>query len=251
MKEEKLCTEEISTKNSKFLSWFDNYWYHYKWHTIAAVFIIFVLLICIVQCATVPKNDIIFTYAGPKEFVTAPEEKVGINSTLSDISRKTYGDKANAMLNSFLIYSKEQIEKIESELDEDGNQKYVVDTAFNTSQMNSFDEFSRSGASFILLLDPSVYQRLIDQSGTSERLVELSAIYGSTPEGAFDKYSVRLGDTKLYQSIPELRALPADTVVCLHAKLILSTKQKEYDMQKEVFKEFATLGEISVVEATE
>ena len=243
MKEEKLQTEEISTQNSKFLAWFDNFWYHYKWHTIAIAFVILVIGTCIIQFVTTPKNDIIFTYAGPKEFVTAPEEKAGINSALSDLSEKIYGEGSKASLNSFLIYSKEQIEEIRSELDENGKPQFV-DTAFNTSQMNSFDEFSKSGASFILLLDPSVYQRLLSQSGEAERLTELSAIYGSTPVGALDKYSVRLGDTKMYQIVPELRALPADTVVCLHGKLILSTKQKDYDLQMQVFKEFAILGEI-------
>ena len=243
MKEEKLHTEEISTKNNKFLTWLDNYWYHYKWHTIAIAFIVLVLGTCIIQFVTTPKSDIIFTYAGPKEFVTAPEEKIAINTVLSEASNKIYGENSRATLNSFLIYSKEQIKEIESELDENGKQKYVVDTAFNTREMNSFDEFSKSGASFILLLDPSVYQRLIDQNGESERLVELSAIYGDTPKGSFDKYSVRLGDTKIYQTVPELRALPADTVVCLHGKLILSTKQKDYDKQLELFKEFATLNE--------
>ena len=54
-----------------------------------------------------------FTYAGPKEFVTAPEEKNGINSALSEVCVNSYGDKANAYLNSFLIYSKAQIENIE------------------------------------------------------------------------------------------------------------------------------------------
>ncbi len=243
MKENKLQTEEISIQGNKFLAWFDNFWYHYKWQAIATAFIIIVLGTCLIQCNITPKSDIIFTYAGPKEFITAPEEKAAINSSLTSVSTKIYGDDARATLNSFLIYSKEQIKEIESELDENGKQKYVVDTAFNTSEMNSFDEFSKSGASFILLLDPSVYQRLLDQSGESERLVELSAVYGSTPEGALDKYSVRLGDTKIYQSVPELRALPADTVVCLHGKLILGTKQKDYDSQVSVFKELATLSE--------
>ena len=246
MKEEKLQTEEISTKNSKFLSWFDNFWYHYKWHTIVTIFIVIILGVSTAQACNTQRSDIIFTYAGPKEFVTAPEEKIALNSALSDVSKQIYGDKSNASVNTFLIYSKEQIEKIESELDENGKQKYVVDTAFNTSEMNSFDEFSKSGASFILLLDPSIYQRLINQSGESERLVELSAIYGTTPEGSFDKYSVRLGDTKIYKTIPELRSLPADTIVCLHGKLILSTKQKDYDMQTQVFKKFATLGDVTV-----
>ena len=244
MKEEKLQTEEISTKDSKFLSWLDNFWYHYKWHTIVTVFIVLILGISTAQACNSEKSDIIFTYAGPKEFITAPEEKLAINSSLSDISKKIYGEKSNASINTFLVYSKEQIEEIESELDENGKQKYVIDTAFNTNEMNSFNEFSKSGASFILLLDPSVYQGFIAQNGEAERLIELSAIYGSTPEGAIDKYSVRLGDTKIYQTVPELQVLPADTVVCLHGKLILSTKQKDYDMQTQVFKEFATLSTI-------
>ena len=251
MKEDKKYTEGISVKGSGFLTWLDNFWYHYKWHTIATVFIVIVLSVCVVQACNSERSDILFTYAGPKEFVTKPDEKVSVNSALSDSARKVYGEKANASLNSFLIYSKEQIEQIESELDENGNQKYVVDTAFNTSEMNGFDEFSRSGASFILLLDPSVYQRLIDQSGESERLMELSTIYEETPNGAYDKYSVKLGDTKIYQSMPELRVLPADTVVCLHAKLILSTKQKDYDKQVEVFKEFARLADTQSKDASD
>lgn len=245
MKKDKEYTEGISVKSNKFLAWLDNFWYHYKWHTIVTAFIVAVLGICLVQCAFTDSGDVIFTYAGPKEFVTAPQEKQAINSTISDVTKKTYGDKSSAVLNSFLIFSKNQIEEIESELDENGKQKYVVDTAFNTSQMNSFDEFSRSGASHILLLDPSIYQRLINQSGEAERLVELSAIYGETPEGARDKYSVRLGDTELYKNIAELRALPADTVVCLHGRLILSTNQADYDKQMAVFKDFALLAQVN------
>ena len=244
MKEEKAYTEGISTKNSKFFSWLENFWYHYKWHTIAIAFILVVLVTVLVNCIRTPESSIVFTYAGPKSFVTAPAEKVGINSALSSISKDVYGDNATASINSFLIYSAEQIEEIESELDEHGKQKYVVDTAFNTSEMNNFDEYSKTGASFILLLDPSVYQRLLNQSGESERLVELADVYGSTPEGARDKYSVRLGDTEAYQTIPELQALPADTVVCLHARLILSTKRSEYDNHVEVFKSFAKLGNL-------
>ena len=244
MKDEKLQTEEISIKNSKFLTWFDNFWYHYKWHTIVTVFIILVLGISIIQSCTSEKTDVVFTYAGPKEFVTSPEEKTGINNALGKVCADEYGEKANAYLNSFLIYSKEQIEDIQSELDDNGNQKYQVDTAFNTSQMNSFFEYSQSGASVILLLDPSIYQSFIDASGNSERLVELSTIYGTTPDGAFDKYSVRLGDTEIYQNVPELRALPENTLICFHSQLILSTNKKDYDKQMQIFKQIATLSKI-------
>ena len=242
--EDKEYTEGISIKDNKFLVWFDNYWYHYKWHTIAAIFIVIVLGVCIIQSCTTKKNDIIFTYAGPKEFVTAPDEKISLNSALSSVAVKQYGENSSATVNSFLIYSAEQIKKIESELDSNGKQKYKVDTAFNTQELNNFDEFSRSGSSFILLLDPSIYQRLLNNSGESERLVPLASLYGETPMGANDQYSVRLGDTAIYQTTPELRVLPADTIVCLHAKLILSTRQEDYDKQLETFKSFAKLGNI-------
>lgn len=242
--ENKEYTEGIAINENKFLKWFDNYWYHYKWHTIATLFIVIVLGVCIIQSCTTAKNDIIFTYAGPKEFVTAPDEKISLNTALSAAATEQYGDNASATVNSFLIYSAEQIKEIESELDSEGKQKYKVDTAFNTQELNGFDEFSRSGASFILLLDPFVYNRLLNNSGESERLVPLHTLYGQTPEGANDQYSVRLGDTEIYQNTPELRVLPADTVVCLHAKLILATKQKDYDKQMQTFKSFAKLGKL-------
>lgn len=241
---DKEYTEGIAIKSNKFLVWLDNFWYHYKWHTIATVFIVVVLGVCLIQCATTNKSEVVFTYAGPKEFVTAPDEKISLNSALSNVIKEQYGAEANANVNTFLIYSAEQIKEIESELDENKKPKYKVDTAFNTQEIAAFDEFSRSGASFILLLDPFMYQRLIDNSGNSERLVTLASVFGETPEGARDQYSVRLGDTQIYKDSPELRVLPADTVVCLHGKLILSTKQNEYDKQVEVFKSFARLADL-------
>lgn len=254
MKEDKSYTEGISTKNSRFLSWLDNFWYHYKWPTIAIAFVVVVLGVCTGNYLinNVGKGqNVIFTYAGPKEFVTAPAEKLSVNSALSEYSKSVYGEKATASLQNFLIYSEEQIKEIESEVDEKGNQKYKVDTAFNTSEMNGFHEYSQTGASFILLLDPTVYQTLLNQSGESERLVELSVVYGSTPEGANDKYSVRLGDTEAYKNTPELQVLPEDTIVCLHARLILSTNKSEYDYHVSIFKSFATLVPIESESATD
>lgn len=233
-----------------FFSWLDNFWYHYKWHTIVGAFIIIVLTFCIAQSCSKKENDILFTYAGPTEFVTDPEEKTKINSLLSEISVEMYGESASAILKTFEIYSKEQIEEIESELLEEAKKELGdtnktrkrVDTAFNTEEMNSFESFLSSGASYVLLLDPSIYQTLLDTEGNSERLVALSDIYGSTPDNARDKYSVKLGDTKIFQENSELQVLPADTVVCLHSKLI-STNQNKYDMQLEVFKIFALLSD--------
>ena len=37
--------------------WLDNYWYHYKWHTIAAVFVLFLVGYTVVQNHQVEKYD--------------------------------------------------------------------------------------------------------------------------------------------------------------------------------------------------
>ena len=34
---------------SKFLKWLDNYWYHYKWHTIIVAFFLIIGIISTVQ----------------------------------------------------------------------------------------------------------------------------------------------------------------------------------------------------------
>ena len=62
MKEfEKLEQSEIRiTSQSKTVGWLDNYWYHYKWHTIIFIFVVTLLIFMITQCMQVKKNDIIF-----------------------------------------------------------------------------------------------------------------------------------------------------------------------------------------------
>lgn len=48
-----------------------NFWFHYKWHTIATIFTVAVLAILIAQCATKPKYDfeiVYFTYTPVIDF---------------------------------------------------------------------------------------------------------------------------------------------------------------------------------------
>ena len=242
MKEEKLNTGEISIQSNKFLAWLDNFWYHYKWHTIVTAFIVIVLSVCVVQACTSQKNDVIFTYAGPKEFVTKPEEKIALNSALSNVTRKVYGNDANAILQSFLIYSDKQIDDIEKNNYISESEKYEFPTADNMREKDAFDKFLISGASYIYLLDPSIYNELITKNEKNQIFAKLSDIYGTTPEGALDDYAVKLGDTEIYKTVPEFAVLPADTVICMQSPREYLPNQKEYKMQMDVFKDFATIS---------
>ncbi len=54
--------------SSPFLTWIENFWYHYKWHTIAAITALAILLICLVQCSMQTEYDIYVMYAGGETF---------------------------------------------------------------------------------------------------------------------------------------------------------------------------------------
>ena len=54
----------MKIKKGRFGLWFENFWYHYKWHTIITVFVIFVVTICTVQMCSKEEYDVHIIYAG-------------------------------------------------------------------------------------------------------------------------------------------------------------------------------------------
>ena len=237
MREEKQYTEGIAIEKGRFLTWLDNFWYHYKWHTIVAAFLLIVAVICIAQSCTKEKSDITVTYAGP--VYLDGEKTANIRTVLSkELPRDSFGDGAVANALSYLIMSEEQIKEAEKEVNPDGSPVYI-DRAFNVEQQETFDSLLATDKSSILLLDPYLFN-MLGGNADSKRLCDLSEILGYTPQGAVSRFGIRLGDTEIYNTNPVLQVLPADTVLCLHAKRYL---QKEEDYQKEVeaFKAFAVL----------
>ena len=76
---------------------FENFWYHYKWHTIAAIFALIVIIVCTVQCATNTKYDIQVLYAGDHVFGRTSSdgsypEYITMVSTLEDFAKDYDGN---------------------------------------------------------------------------------------------------------------------------------------------------------------
>ena len=70
----------------------ENFWYHYKWHTIAVIFALIVITVCTVQCATNTKYDIQVLYAGDHVFGRTSSdgsypEYITMVSTLEDFAK--------------------------------------------------------------------------------------------------------------------------------------------------------------------
>lgn len=239
MKEQKEYTEGISVSESKFLTWLDNYWYHYKWVTLVAAFFLIVAIVCIAQSCSKTPSDVKITYAGPVSLTG--EQELAIQSAVSRELPDSFSDKSKAQVEilNYYILSKEQIEKAQKETDASGYKVYI-DTYFISSEQDTFESQLMTGTSNVLLLDPSIFESLGGMA-ESERLMPLDQILGETPDGSVSRFGIRLGDTELYKNNPQLKVLPADTILCLHVK-ILNQKQKYYDKDVEAFKALAVIA---------
>ncbi len=71
---EKLDTGGVSIKKGRFLTWLDNFWYHYKWHSLIAAFLIFTVTVCTVQMCQKESYDMHILYAGGHSFTRSSED---------------------------------------------------------------------------------------------------------------------------------------------------------------------------------
>ena len=229
--DEKLQGDEIRlSEKSKLLAWLDNFWYHYKWHVIIALFFVLVIFVCIRQQAGDRQSDINVTYSGSYCFTAAEAEQM--HRTFSNVTAKDYnGDGVKyAGFVRYQIYSAEEIKKendaqteaLDQELGNDEGRPIVgsaVNTAYNTEQFRQFNQFVMTGESYIYVCSPYIYDEL--KSRGNVRL--LKDILGEQPKNSYDESAVLLKDTAIYASSEILQKLPDDTVVCLLGKSLFST----------------------------
>lgn len=71
---EKLDTGGPVIKKGKILTWLDNFWYHYKWHSLIALFLIFTITVCTVQMCGKESYDMHVLYAGGHSFNRSGED---------------------------------------------------------------------------------------------------------------------------------------------------------------------------------
>ena len=246
--EEKKPEAEIQVKNG-FLKWLDNYWYHYKWPTIAVAFVVIVVSVCLWQTSTTSKYDMLVVYSGPVKLTQ--EQTAQLSEVLGHVMPEDYdGDgKKNVSMNTYHVYSAEQIKKIEGETDEEGVHGQV-DRYMNSSQNDLYNNYMMTGDASICLLDPWLYESI-----GKDYLCPLSEIFGDElPKGAIDAYGIRLGDTDLYRDYGILKKLPADTVICLQTQFLsesfLSRKEnaERFEFEKRML---AAIAEYKSVNGTE
>ena len=227
--------ERVERPHGKLYRWFDNFWYHHKWKTIAALFAVIVLTVCIAQmCSRESAGDVSVVMAGPYGFTDGTNNYNDIVACLSTYLAADYDENGEkrTQINSFTVYSADQIKAL-------AEQDVLINTSSNGQTYQSFYQSLSVGEAAVLFLDPWLFEEMCEKNGY---LVDIKGELGFVPEGGIVKtaeggegiFGVRLGDTALYRENSVMRTLPEDTVICLLAPLFMGKNSDPAEYAKSV-----------------
>ena len=212
---EKIEAGEIVVEN-RFLRWLDNFWYHYKWHTIIISFFVIMALFTFGQCTKRETGDLTVAYAGG--YTLNGNERANIVKVLGSLAPEktdTEGERLSVLLSAYSIYTDEELRAAYT--DENGE---LAIAAYNNAKQVSLDHFKTfstylmTGESAVWFVSEYVYRDCGLEFSHIAR--PLSEVYGENmPSSAYDAYAIRLADTELYRYYDALKVLPEDTLILL------------------------------------
>ena len=221
----------------KVYKWLDNYWYHYKWHTIIVLFFAITLTICISQCSTKAQADIVVMYAGPRQLNANEHREIELAFNAVMPSDYNGDGQKYAELNPLVLMTDKQLAEAKERIEAEGGTFYYDANTLNNNR-SSFSNQMFAGECSICLLDPNWYGD-VNKSGGFRKLAD---VLGYKPDKAIDDYSIRLKDTAFAQYFSAFDTLPDDTVLCFRILTSASTllpgrtNEEKYAHQLDMFK---------------
>lgn len=199
-----------------------NYWYHYKWHTLIALFLLLAVVIASFQLCQKESYDIYVMYAGPKAMMSAQIQQAA--TALEDLIEDYDGNGKKAVSFSNLYIASAE------ELRDSGHPDSGTLAANSQQNYQVFQGEIMTGTYRICLLSPRLFQE-VDEAGGFVSLTGYAEGRGLSLIGS-DGTGVTLSDLPLY-AIPALSALPGDTVLCLRRSSVVgnSAEQEERHLQ--------------------
>ena len=200
--------EDVRTDDIK-VNKIGNFLYHNKIKIIIIAFFAVVLTIAVTQFIAKDNPDLYIIYGG-NERISANDAKEFTALAASLMDDYNGDGKKKVQINDFVFMTPEQVERITSETDSEGN--YVtVNLLENKTVYDRFsDEIFGPDAGLCILCESQF--RTVEESGG---FVPLAEIFGEVPEGAVDGFGIRLSETKLYKFYSAARVFPADAVLAL------------------------------------
>lgn len=226
--------EEIAIQ-SPFLKWLDNFWYHYKWTVIVVGFFVLVFAVCLTQCVNTPHKDAYVTFSGG--YALTEEEQLAVERVFDVLSKMTFGEDAPVIgFATYTFYTEEELRTLYTDPETGDFDNYGFQTAkqHNSNRLDDLGQYMMTGECSVWLVSPAVYEH---QRMKEKIAVPLAESFTTVPDGAYDEYAIRLGDTALYQAYEALQILPADTLVVLTRGYIMgaSSNPQTYAQFKAIY----------------
>lgn len=188
----------------------ENYWYHFKWHTLIVIFIITVITVCTVQMCSKRSYDVYIMYVG--------EHSVDMKGTDGDTSEyekmlsalERYSDdynedgETNIELETLYVPSSAEIAEME-------NSDVYVNYAAIKDNTGVFEDNMLHSTYYLCFISYDLYEKYAKE-GAFLPLTDYCT-EGKNYEWA-DECGIYLSSLPSYER-EGLRNLPADTVVCL------------------------------------
>ncbi len=209
--------------SSPFIKKLDNFWYHYKWHSIFALLGIFIVLICVLQLCSRQSYDVHLLYAGyynvdrtQPEGGSLPEYNV-LLSSFGRVGEDFDGDgEITTSFATHRVMSEAKREELELSTGE-----YISEGLLTSDRQTLYDRMLYSEY-YLCLLSVEVYEDCMkkfdgDMGGNGIFFVNLEQYL---PEGAEVEYygeyknAIMLGSLN-FSELAGVCDLPEDTVLCL------------------------------------
>ena len=216
---------------SPFLENLENFFYHYKWHTLIALFLVFTISICSFQMCSKTSYDLYIMYAGGTSIPLTPYENEADSRHVQLLSATKrfvcdYDDDGNRNVNLLNLYipSSEQISEIESA--KDGT---VVDYSLLAKQKDTFNQYMFYGDYYIVMISEELYDGLISNENNNP-LAPISSLLPENAEEANYRlagdFGVYLSSTPLWDN-PGFSNLDEDTILCIRRYSSIGKNKKD------------------------
>lgn len=189
--------------NMTFIQKLENFWYHYKWHTILGTFFAVLIAVCAVQCAGRSEPDAMVMYAGRIKNMIIPSSDNREETMEDDVMSEDYNGDGEKKVEFFQL--------IIPISDVGGNYEYddAVAQTNNQERQRMYTEVA-TGTSVVYLLHPFLYDEVKDMGV----LRPLSEVLDDVPEYAVDEYGIPVSELIAYKRT-NLRYFPENCILCI------------------------------------
>ena len=215
------------TIESPALKKFENFMYYHKWHTVAALVLIFAVIVCTVQMCSRESGDISFFYVHRHDEQLNDTQRRALSSAVTD-TLMADDDGCRVSYLTRYIDSPDMLKDKE-------NAGYLGNSSYENALVFR-DELAASEA-YICIFSRDVYNLSLEyfpykkdpESGAFvSKLYRPISDFTDKDIPTIDGYAVYLKDTNL-RKLPGFSSFPPDTVICMRikSKLIGITNKKK------------------------